>query len=156
MLPSSIELQFETFRRQIRDGAYPLHMALAAGAPLRIIHLLVRECPEVLELANKFGAIPLHVALERRAGDDVVDDLLRHDPGHRTWHRSTPNGDLPIHVAARVGCTRHVAQQLLDPCPEHVRARNDAGWIPMELAVQSGNCPEEVLQYFQEMEDSII
>jgi ankyrin repeat protein len=131
-------------------------MALAAGAPLRIIDLLVQECPEVLELTNKFGATPLHVAMTHRSADEVVDGLLQHDPWHRTLQLLTQDGDLPIHMAARVGCTRHVAQQLLDPCPEHVRARNGAGWTPTELAVQNGNCPEEVRLYFQEMEDSII
>ena len=154
-MPTTVEQQFETFRQQIRDGAYPLHMALAAGAPLHIIDVLVQEGPEVLEQTNKFGATPLHVALAHRAADAVVDCLLQHDVRHRALHMDG-DGDFPMHTAARAGCTLHVAQCLLDPCPEQVRARNGAGWTPLELAVEYGNCSEEVLQYFQEIAESII
>ena len=62
-------------QEHVRDGSFPLHMAVAAGAPREVIEMLVRgsnltkppsssvSISNVLLLTNKYGETPLHIAL---------------------------------------------------------------------------------------------
>lgn len=123
-------------------------MALMAGAPEKVIELLVKEAPDVLLQVNKFGETPLHVALRCHSPDDVVEVLTKtcanaihaHDKQH---------GNLPIHTAAMNGCTVRVAKDLLELWPEMIHETNGDGLTPMDLALRYEKCSEEIVRLFQ-------
>ena len=69
--PSNVDLKFHQYDKQVRDGAYPLHIALSKKAPLDVIKILVEigssygKCvtaKDILMTKNKFGKIPMEVA----------------------------------------------------------------------------------------------
>jgi ankyrin repeat protein len=141
------DLHFAATGRQVRDGAYPLHMAAAAKAPAPVIEMLVRGADSVLTKTNKRGETPLHVAL-RTAGvdEEVVETLVRCGPGALRV-RDGGHGNLPIHAAmAAAECSVRVAKALLETWPGSVHERNAAGLTPLELALRHGKCSDEVLR----------
>ena len=83
---------------QIRDGAYPLHMAVAAKAPLTVVRLLVQAGPpDMLECTDKFGNTPLHIAYATNVEESTIAWLQELAP----QAAMTPNkqGRLPWQVA---------------------------------------------------------
>jgi len=73
---SNLDLKFHDFDAQVRDGSYPLHIALINGASNEVIHTLVEVGSEVLEMRNKFGKTPLDVAKELNH-DETTLSLLQ-------------------------------------------------------------------------------
>jgi ankyrin repeat protein len=62
---SSVDLKFDDYNKQVRDGAYPLHIALTNGASADVIEILLKAVggnKDVLTMKNKFGKIPMEVA----------------------------------------------------------------------------------------------
>jgi hypothetical protein len=153
---TTIDYRFEAMdHKQIRDGAYPLHMAVAAGAPLSVIEILIKEADDILLKPNKYGETPVHIALLLHSADEVIETLIRYGP--KALHmRDQENGNLPIHNAAVFGCSVHVAKALLEKWPELVLERNAANLTPIELALQSEKCSEDVLRLLEITAESII
>lgn len=152
---TSIDYRFEASDcKQIRDGAYPLHMAVAAGAPLSVIEMLVKLGGGILLKPNKFGETPLHIALLSHSSDNVIETLIRFGPNSLQM-RDNKSANLPIHIAARSGCSVRVAKAMLKEWPELILERNEVNLTPNELAVQSGNCSEDVLRLFKMTAEAI-
>ena len=145
---ASLDLRFSGTATQIRDGAYPLHMAVESNAPLDVIEMMVKEAEEVLLLTNKFGETPLQVALKNKAMDDVVEVLLKYAP-KAIYMSDSIQGNTPVHTAASVGCSARVAKGLLETNQEAIRQTNAQGLTPLELAISSGTCADGVIRLFQ-------
>ena len=139
------DLRFESIQRQVRDGAYPIHMALEAGACLAVIELLIKGAPEYLLETNKFGETPLHVAIRRHASEDVIRVLLAHGK-YALEFREDRYGNMPIHVAACVGCSVHVAKDILELWPSMIHQMNYYEKSPIDLAIEGGKCSPEVME----------
>lgn len=139
----SIELRFRATSQQIRDGAYPLHMAVQAKAPVGVLELLIKEADEILENTNKFGETPLHLALKN--GDDTTVELLL-ACNAKVAHMPDKKGNLPIHIAVASGCSVRVAKDLLELYAESIHVTNAEGMTPIQKAQQQGRLSEEVLR----------
>jgi len=150
--------------RQVRDGSYPLHMAVQASASIDVLEILIKAEEEILLKTNKFGQTPLHLALERGAvgtpdAFEATVEVLLHgcDRGKEAVRvRDTIHGNFPLHVAAKEGCTVRVAKSLLDTWPEAVHETNADGLTTMDLALEHGKCPGDVLCLFSISEDSSV
>ncbi len=66
---NNIDLKFHQYDEQVRDGAYPLHIALSTKAPVDVIKMLVEvgcsscaSAKDILKTKNKFGKIPMELA----------------------------------------------------------------------------------------------
>ena len=70
-----IELKYHDADIQIRDGAYPIHIALHKGAPYDVIEVLVAENPETKTFVDKFGLKPWDIAKERHLEQEMLDLL---------------------------------------------------------------------------------
>lgn len=70
-----VELKYHDADSQIRDGAYPIHIALREGAPVEVIEALVIENPECKTYVNKFGQTPLEIASECRVEQETLNLL---------------------------------------------------------------------------------
>lgn len=147
----SIQLRYMAVSKQVRDGAYPLHMAVQANAPLAVIEMMIKEADEILMKTNKYGETPLHLALKEKEGRDdstqeeLVQLLLRNHASAVLRVRDV-GGNLPIHVAVMHGCSVHVAKDLLEIWLDAIHEVNEQDMTPMELAVKHGKCSDEVLR----------
>jgi ankyrin repeat protein len=137
---------------QVRDGSYPLHLAVQSRAPCGVVEMLIKEDRGVLLFKNKFGETPIHVALQHGApvsdtACDIAELLLQYSPSEVPKTRDE-RGDLPLHVAATNGCSVHVAKGLLEAWPASVHELSAPPYCltPLELAVKHGKCSENVLR----------
>lgn len=74
---SNVDLQFHSYDNQVRDGSYPLHIALSNKATEGVIRILVDERlggNDVLKMKDKFGKTPLDIARDCNCYDE---NLLR-------------------------------------------------------------------------------
>lgn len=60
----AVGLRYQGASEQVRDGSYPLHMAVSSRAPVGVLELLIKYEPDILFKTNKFGETPLHLALK--------------------------------------------------------------------------------------------
>ena len=144
------EGRFQSASNQIRDGAYPLHMAVKSGASISVLTMMVQAAKEVLLKTNKFGETPLHVALRAEVHDDAVIKLLIDDAGQALHMKDFLKGNFPAHVAATHGCSVCVAKRLFHHNPLALQEKNKDGMTPLDLALVTGKCSEEVLGLLQE------
>jgi len=147
----AVELRFDALREgEKRDGAYPLHMAIAAGASTKIIEALILEAEDVAQMTNKFGETPLHIAAATRTKeDDVVEMVLTAYYGAACL--ADKRGDnLPLHVAVTHGCSLFIAKRLLETFPMAAQQRNFDKKRALDLAVESGSCKEDVIEFLKE------
>jgi ankyrin repeat protein len=142
------------------DGKTPLHLA-AGGRPLHtgggtlaVVRGLVEMFPDALGVTDHGGRFPLNAALgarnEREEDDDdvatmrpvelldevasVVRFLVERYP--QALRVADPEGNLPLHVAARRGMPLPVVRLLLGREPWALHAKNHAGWLPVHLALR--------------------
>jgi ankyrin repeat protein len=144
---------------QDRDGSYPLHIAVAAGAPQAVVEMLIRASAseDSLLLTNKHGETPLHLALIHRADDAVIGVLLGTSSNQTmalTHAREKRNGNLPIHTAATAGCSVVVAKKLLKDHPNSIHEKNQQLHTPLELALASGRCSDDVVRLLELSDDA--
>ncbi|KAL7564785.1 hypothetical protein ACA910_021048 [Epithemia clementina (nom. ined.)] len=138
----TIDLRMMQNDEFVRDGGYPLHIAIAHGATLDIVQLLTsNNGREALELTNKFGQTPLLVALLNQADEDVVRYLLSLYPD--ALHIPDNQGNLPLHVAAKCGAETNTFEALLGQWPTSASEVNSQGLKASDLAIRHGKCSEE-------------
>ena len=144
-----IDLWYELLTHQIRDGSYPLHEAIAAGAPRGVIEMILKEADDVLLLTNKHGETPLHIAL---ANQSMVDgdliDILAGTNLSIARVKETDHGNLPIHTAATHGCSVAAAKKLLEIHPNSIHQKNDDFKTPLDLAMEHGRCSDDIVRLF--------
>lgn len=137
---------------QIRDGSYPLLMAIQNGASCTTIEKLIGRHREdhLLHLTNKFYETALHLALMRADDDCLITMLLQTTQNSLMVEtREKRHGNLPIHVAAMYGCSETVARELLRLSPDSIFEKNFDGKTPLDLALENGHCKEEVVRLFE-------
>lgn len=152
----TIGLRFQGATEQVRDGAYPLHIAANDGASLEVLKMLIKAEPDIMFRCNKFGETPLHVALKAQrhveTKDDVIDNeskvLLLVRCGPKATRCTDKNRNLPLHVAAMSGCSANAAKELLKFFPEAIHETNSEGYTPMDVALQYRKCSEDVVRLF--------
>ena len=149
---------YGTLSNQIRDGSYPLHMAIQAGAPLNVVERILREDSDQALLQNKFGMTPLHVALSSPSKDeDIVILFLVEDKEHRftvSGIKDKQHGNLPLHTAAMTGCSIDVAKELLLLHPESIHEKNKQSKTPLDLAIEYSQCSDKVIRLLEISDDS--
>jgi len=147
---TSTELHFQAVDAQIRDGAFPLHMAIASKSSKAVVEMLMREAPDVLQMTNKYGETPLHVALAVDADTEIVELLLhnREDLGALAM-ADKQHGNLPLHLAAIHGCRAGVAILLLTEYPGAVKVKNADGKTPLDLAREYDHCSKDFLDLLE-------
>lgn len=88
----TIDLQFHEYDTQIRDGSYPLHMAILNNASYEVIHQLVSiGGRKTLLLQNKLGKTSFDLVQERE--DGVNNDYKKKDEMHFLLN---PDKDISI------------------------------------------------------------
>lgn len=148
------EIRFQNLSKQLRDGAYPLHMAVKAGAPKHVLEVLIKAADDVLLMQNKFGETPLHIALAREKcsatpESDEIMELLIQQCRNALHIKDKAHKNLPLHIAAINGCSVRVAKALLCEYMHSIHETNDNGKTALDLALESGKCDEDVLRLLE-------
>lgn len=137
---------------QIRDGSYPLLMAIQNGATCPVVQTMLRGNRENLLLqTNKFGETALHLALWNADNDHGVITMLLQSSQNRflVQTKDTKQGNLPIHIAAIKGCSAMIVNQLLCLDPDSIFEKNRAGKTSLDLALANGRCSDEVIRLLE-------
>ena len=137
--------------RQIRDGSYPLLVAIANGAPTQVVKMLFEEAPDVASKTDKFGRTCLHLATqcarhsaEGTSPDDnapsiTLEEIMQIHSMHPDQVKTRDkNGRLPLHSACEAGCSVEIVQYLVKAFPEAVSAADKSGKRPLDVAVSFG------------------
>ena len=147
---NSVENWSSTLITQVRDGSFPLHMAIASGASREVLELLVMACPEVLAMTDKFGRTPLYIYLTM--GSALVDDeamvtllLSEVESGGVASMPEKRGGNLPLHGVAMYGGSLQVVNRLIEAYPEAIRVKNKDGKTPHDLAKEYHQCAQDVI-----------
>jgi ankyrin repeat protein len=143
-------LNFADAGNQIRDGAYPLHMAVASKCSPVVVEMIMKEAPDVLTMTNKFGETPLHLAFLSDANEEIVELLLheKDDLGALAIAENV-NGNLPLHLAAIHGCCESVAVLLMTEYGGAVKVKNKEGKTPLDLAREYKQCSDDVIRLLE-------
>jgi ankyrin repeat protein len=153
---NTTESEFEERSRQLRDGSYPLHIAIANGAPFRVIEKLATAAPDVLTMTDKFGRTCLHLAVANEATlnlesstetlnsqethskqlQRITLDILEllHFMNRNQIGKQDKSKNLPLHTAMQGGRSVECVDFLIRGYPQAVDMRNIDGLTPSELA----------------------
>ena len=74
-LKEIVELYPDIGRIETKEGQLPLHAALEAKAPDKIIRALLEIYPEAIERITPLGDMPLHIALRVNYGHQTITHL---------------------------------------------------------------------------------
>jgi ankyrin repeat protein len=153
---------------QIRDGSYPLHMAIKSAAPKEILEMLIKEAPEVTSLTDKFGQTCLHMAVKNGEIDDPVQnssentnhpvaievvDLIHSIDSNQVKAKDQAD-QLPLHAACQAGCSIDVMEYLVRAYPDAVNVKDKSGRRPLDVAVTFGLCSKDVTDFLSKLSDT--
>jgi hypothetical protein len=155
--PSKEERNRVSYRRTLERFSYPVNIALKYQAPRNVIEYLIQQGPDVASYPDgldQAGTLAIALGLDRH---DVIDTILHANPDSASILDRHSN--YPLHVAAK-SSPLAVVQAVHAAHPVALEQRNFSRETPLDIAVRSSNCPEEVLDYLQhscfgEMEDHL-
>jgi len=132
-----------------RIYSFPINIALNSGAEKDILELLVKEGPGVLsekDGPDQSGSLGIALTLQRPR--NVVMFLMLANPKcartrDRYWN-------LPLHTAVRLrNASLSTVKTIHFAYPEALTKRNLHGETPLDIAVRSLVCPQEIVDYLQ-------
>ena len=126
------------------NGRLPLHQALKDKAPLGSIKLLVNGNAAALQIADKGGMLPLHIACEYGTVN-VVKYLAEPFDGHLSMCDKKKN--YPLHHACREGNLAVTKYLLSKQSSAAVSERNNDDKLPLHLLIECDNVDHESLEY---------
>lgn len=128
---------------------YPINLALTHGANEKILKLLAQSGSDVLALKDGTnGGASLGIALASKQCNLVIVDLLL--TANKMCARiSDRRGNYPLHVAVSYGISVDIVMRLYAAYPEAQGMRNFHSQTPLDIAIQSTRCPEEVIDFLR-------
>ena len=128
---------------------YPINIALAHGANKKVLKLLAHSGTDVLAYKDgKNGGASLGTALSSKQCDlEVVDILL--SANQRCAQIADRRGNYPLHIAVSYGSSLDIIQRLYAVYPQAQLMRNFHSQTPIDIAIQSTRCPEEVMDFLR-------
>lgn len=145
------------YSEQIRDGSFPLLMAIHNGATSNVVEtMLAHQHDYLLNETNKYGETALHLALGREDGGLDIALLLLSTSGNYllAMAKEVRTGCLPIHVLAATATKPSplllsLATELLQLHPDSIFDKNGDGMTPLDVANDNEECPEELIRLLE-------
>jgi ankyrin repeat protein len=131
-----------------KDGMSPLHLACDTEKPrLAVIEDLTEVNPQVLETQAGTGSkTPLHLALERDAGLDILKDMILSNP--KALKCQDASGNTPLHVACARSASYKELKVLLRKYPKSAQKLNFKGETPIAIA-KAKQLGDDILKLLQ-------
>lgn len=123
------------------DNNTPLHRIVQPTnypPPLALVEKLVRLAPDSIQIRNKDGNLPLHIACKSSRKDlpsDVVRLLLQAYPGGAQV-KATHYAQLPLHLACRGSVSHQLVSDLVQIYPRATYVKDKTGSLPLHLAMR--------------------
>jgi ankyrin repeat protein len=143
-------------RRDVDDGSFPIHHAISAGMPHRVIEYLADESPRSVREPNYHGYLALHVLLMHfrkryspEQGLALVQLLVSHFPAsvrHKggSEEGEEDEGSLPLHIAAEYNAPLPVLRFLVRAYREALLVKSAHGKLPLHLALWRSDAPDAI------------
>jgi hypothetical protein len=138
--------------REEEGGRLPLHMAAIRGAPVAVMTYLVHAAPQVLQIADRQGDLPLHHAV-MYSSEAVVELLANLFPD--ACQHANAKARLPLHLlCARQWDQDSLSLSLIQTILRHnVRAagrQERQGRLPLHLACEQGFPRRDIVELLVE------
>jgi len=120
----------ESNKVSVLSGYLPLHVALANGAPLAVIDVLLEAYPTAAKMTTKHGVLPVHYAAAGLSVE-ILKALQSRYPAGAAGKDS--EGNIALHYAAICNAPIEVFVTLLEAYLEGCLSKNSDGEIPIEV-----------------------
>jgi len=119
------------------EGMLPLHLAVLSQS-IEAVKFVVNIFPDGLAIADGDGNLPLHLCslLDEKNGIEIIQILLEHDKGVKTWFEEKENGEVVDFK--EVFIPSGLVQNSAGNTPIISGIKNSCGWEILE-ALMSGN-----------------
>jgi len=122
----------------------PLHVASQnPHATKELIELLTGLHPDACGVKTQRGHLPLHLACQSQAKEDVVRPLVEAYP--KATEARNKSNNTPLHDAAKYKASSEVVQLLLNTYMDAVYIQNQYGNLPLHCAT-AYEAPNDVVQ----------
>ena len=140
-------------RSRAESYSYPVNIALVNGCSKEVFELLASQAPDVLSLKDgPEKASTLAIALRHDCGKEFSKLILKHNAGAAKVLDRHSNTALHTYV---VSCGASVNNDMLlalyRAWPEALKERNFHNQTVLDVAVRSGACPEETVDFLQRL-----
>jgi ankyrin repeat protein len=117
-------------------GRTALHLAVGArDNNTELIRVLLQVDPEIVQVTDNQGYLPLHMACEKNAHFDVIKILIDQYPQgvmEKDRYRA-----LPLIYSCKINAHLDVTKLLIDAYPEGVKKVDRYGYLPLHYAVEN-------------------
>lgn len=128
---------FSRSQGKLPADVLPLHEALVAHAPFKVIETMVRSYPHALAATEtSYRRLPLHCACRKNADAQTVRFLVEQYKAACLVADALTR--CPIHYALTNGADEEICEILIGAAPEAARSVDDRGWTPLHVAVNVG------------------
>lgn len=108
----------------------PLHLAAFHNACVETLQIIYDGNPDAAKCHTKSGLLPLHVACsQKNAKKETLSFLLEHYPDG-AMQGTKACQSLPLHLAARYGCSMDCIKLLTNAYPKGLTEKNLHGETP--------------------------
>ncbi|KAJ8131449.1 hypothetical protein O1611_g2177 [Lasiodiplodia mahajangana] len=116
----------------------------------RLLEVCLQLIPTILEERNKFGETPLHIAIERRAGEYLKWLVSKTSRPAQAIACTGPNGGNCLHAAIRRRVS-HI-RYLIEMCDaSSIMALDDSYFTPLHYAVDARFCTSQQLEVVKDL-----
>jgi hypothetical protein len=156
--PAAVQAVESSYRR------LPLHCACRTTADPALIQMLLMADADYISVENssavkqqlvsaclqpdELGRLPLHYALSNGAVPETIEHLL--GAGAAAAQGEDGRGWTPLHVAASVGCSLAVMQQIYSAYPPAVLQRTILGSTPLQCLNKTVLLREQLKEFLKE------
>mmetsp|Transcript_2225 Transcript_2225/g.3410 ORF Transcript_2225/g.3410 Transcript_2225/m.3410 type:complete len:320 (-) Transcript_2225:83-1042(-) len=112
----------------------PLHLIFCISPPLDIILTIFKYSPEVFQMKDMTGKLPIHDACWSWASLEVMQVLITASPDSIKVEDNDVY--LPLHWACLIGASLDVLNFLIESYPEGIDHKDNRGKTPMDLLIQ--------------------
>lgn len=128
---------------------FPINLALTHGACEKILKMLVQSGSDVLTLKDGTNcSASLGIALSSHTCSLATIDLLLL-ANKKCAQIADRRGNYPLHIAVSYGRSVDIVMRLYAAYPEAQGMRNFHSLTPLDIAIQSIRCPEEVMDFLR-------
>ena len=128
---------------------YPINLALTHGANERVLRLLAQSGSDVLAFKDGINSsASLAIALSsKHCSLQTVNILL--SANQRCAEIPDRRGNYPLHIAVSYGSSIDLVKRLYAVYPEAQGKMNFHSQTPLDIAIHSSRCPEEVTDFLR-------
>ena len=117
------------------DNVTPLHEICKRDPPLDVIVTFITHAPEVLQIKDRYGSLPIRHACAYGASLDVIKALVTGYP-ESLAHEGPIGGDLPLNYAIYNRASAEVLSFLMESYPAVIDQEDNTGRTSLDHLIE--------------------